>query len=96
MLPKVKQIYDHRNGNQLEVLAISVDTDEKEWKNFVKNGDYSWMNYCDLKGWDGEIPKSYNVQGTPTFILLNKDKTIISKPVTLEALAQKLKDMNLF
>ena len=96
VIPKVKkQIYDHRNDNRLEILAISADTDEKQWKDFVKNENLNWINYCDLKGWESEITKNYNVQGTPTFILLNKDKTIISKPVTLETLESKLKELKI-
>jgi len=95
MLPKVKQIYDHRRDNRLEVLAVSMDTDEKSWSDFVKDGNYGWMNYCDFKGWQGVIPRSYNIQGTPTYILLDKDKTIIAKPVTIEALVLKLKELNI-
>jgi|GEM_PF-3509214 len=96
MLPKIKQIYDHRKNNNLEVLAVSMDTDEASWTDFVKAGGYSWLNYCDLNGWKGTIPKNFNVQGTPTYILLNKDRTIISKPATLELLAEKLKSLDLF
>ena len=96
VVPRIRQIYDHRKTDKLEVLAISMDMDEKSWKDFVQTKNLDWLNYCDLKGWEGEIPKTYNVQGTPTFILVNKDRTIIAKPVTLEALATKLKELNLF
>lgn len=96
VLPKLKQIYDHRVGNRFEVLAISTDTYQKDWQNFLLKENLTWINYCDLKGWDSEIAKSYNVQGTPTYLLLNNQKTIIAKPATLEELVQKLQDLKLF
>lgn len=96
VLPKLKQVYDHRNGNSFEVLAISTDTYQKDWQQFIMNENLTWINYCDLKGWDSPIAKNYNVQGTPTYLLLNKQKTILAKPATLEELVNKLRDLNLF
>ena len=94
MLPELKQVYARKRGNSLEVLAISFDTDKKEWEDFVKKGNYSWLNYSDLKGWNSEIAKSYNIQGTPTYLLLDKGKTVIYKPATLEELVAKLRSLN--
>ena len=94
MLPGLKQVYERKKGNSLEVLAISFDTDKKEWETFVKNGNYSWLNYSDLKGWNSDIAKDYNIQGTPTYLLLNKEKTVIYKPATLEELVNKLRSLN--
>ena len=96
VLPKLKQVYDHRNGPGLEILAISTDTYQQDWQNFIKNENLTWINFCDLKGWDSNITKNYNVQGTPTYLLLNKEKMIIAKPATLEELLSKLKELNLF
>ena len=95
MLPSLKQVYERKKGNSLEVLAISFDTDKKEWESFIKKGNYGWLNYSDLKGWNSDIAKAYNVQGTPTYLLLNKDKTVIYKPATLEELVSKLRALNI-
>lgn len=94
MLPGLKQVYERKKGNSLEVLAISFDTDKTEWETFIKKGNYSWLNYSDLKGWNSDIAKDYSIQGTPTYLLLNKEKTVIYKPATLEELVVKLKSLN--
>jgi peroxiredoxin len=94
-LPKIKQLYDHRQNSSFEILAVSFDTDQKQWQSFLQEGNYGWINYCDLKGWDSPIAKSYNIQGTPTFILLDKNKMIIGKPAELEELIMKLRSLGL-
>jgi peroxiredoxin len=94
-LPKIKQLYDHRQSNSFEILAVSFDTDQKQWQSFLQEGNYGWMNYCDLKGWDSPIAKSYNIQGTPTFILLDKNKMIIGKPAELDELVMRLRSLGL-
>jgi thiol-disulfide isomerase/thioredoxin len=96
MLPSLKKLYDLRRNNSLEILAVSFDTDKKSWQDFLKNGGYSWINYSDLKGWESDIAATYKIKGTPTFILLDKNKRVIAKPATFEELARKLTTLNLF
>ena len=94
MLPELKKIYDRQRGHSLEVLAVSFDTDKTAWQDFIKKGNFSWINYSDLKGWQSDIAKTYDIQGTPTYILLDKGKTVIYKPATLEELFTKLHALN--
>lgn len=94
MLPELKKIYDRQTGHSLEVLAVSFDTDKTAWQDFIKKGNFSWINYSDLKGWQSDIAKAYDIQGTPTYILLDRGKTVIFKPATLEELFTKLHALN--
>ena len=93
-LPLLKKIYDARQAD-FEILAVSFDTHADAWKSFVQEHGLGWINYTDLKGWDSKIATDYDIQGTPTFILLDENKTIISKPVELQDLAQELKRLKI-
>jgi len=93
-LPELKKIYDKQRGHSLEVLAVSFDTDKAAWQDFIKKENFSWINYSDLKGWQSDIAKTYDIQGTPTYILLDKGKKVICKPATLEELFTKLHALN--
>jgi peroxiredoxin len=95
MLPVLKQVYDKRKGPSLEVLAVSLDTQRDIWETFIKKGNYSWMNYSDMKGFNSDIAKAYDIKGTPTFLLLNRDKIVIHKPATIEELVNRLKSLNI-
>jgi thiol-disulfide isomerase/thioredoxin len=89
LLPKIKELYDKKTYD-LEIIAISVDKDEKAYKSALDNGHYSWINGSELKGWDGKTAVDYNVYATPTMFLLDRNKVIISKPITYQELMSVL------
>jgi thiol-disulfide isomerase/thioredoxin len=88
-MPELKKIYDARKAS-FEILAIAQDTDRVVWQKYITDHGFTWINYTDPKGWEGKIPQDYDIQGTPTFILLDRDKTIISKPLELTDLKAEL------
>lgn len=95
-LPFLKKLYDTQKGNRMEVVAISLDTDPKPWQDFVTRNNLGWVNYCDQNGWNSEIARRYLVRGTPTYIILDRDKWVLQKPATFEELAHFLESMQLF
>jgi len=82
-MPKLKKWYDHR-GTDLEVLAISIDTVKNEWIRNIKANGYTWLNGCDLKGWNGNAAKDYSLYATPTLFLLDRNRIILAKPLLYE------------
>lgn len=75
----------------LTTIFVSLDNEEKPWKDFIQKSEISgYTNLCELKGWNGQIEKSYNVYATPTLFLLDKDKKIIAKPINAEELTISL------
>jgi thiol-disulfide isomerase/thioredoxin len=85
MIPQIKNWQKQQNQQDLEIVAISLDSSETEWKNKVRELDIeSWYNLSDLKGWDGEVATEYNIYATPTLIIIGKDRKIISLPVNLD------------
>ncbi len=89
IVPKIMNIY--KDKKQLEILAISLDTNRFEWINFIKDNNLNWLNVSDLKGWDSEAAESYFIYATPTMFLLDKDKKIIAKPLTFKELQRAIK-----
>ena len=97
-VPEIKKAVDDFNsihsplpsggaGGGLITVAISLDTDREQWQKFVtENNLLSFLNFSELKGWQSEVVKKYNVYATPTMFLLNQDKKIVAKPETAEQL----------
>lgn len=95
-LPKILSIYENStNRKKLEVLSISLDKEMHEWKSAIDSANYTWLDACDLKGWDGQAAIDYNVYATPTMFLLDKDKKIVAKPITYEELKSVLQKENI-
>ncbi|MDP1994228.1 MAG: TlpA disulfide reductase family protein, partial [Ignavibacteria bacterium] len=84
ILPQINEL--QKRKKDFEVIAISLDTDKGEWKNFVDKNKLNFMNVSDLKGWDGETAQKYFIYATPTMFLLDATKKIIAKPTTFEEL----------
>ena len=90
LLPEVAKVYDEYKGRGLEILAVSLDVDSVKWRNTITSGNYTWLNYTDLKSWQSPAAQSYNVIATPTMFLLDKDKKIIAKPSTAQDLIHSI------
>ena len=79
---------EYRDSHEgfLEVVAIGIEDDEQAWLRHIENGGYDWINYSSFKRWDCEIAADYQLIGTPTMILLDRDKRFISEPSRVRAL----------
>jgi peroxiredoxin len=92
ILPALKPFYDPENREKLEIIAVSIDTDETAWKNSVTENQFNWINSSELKGWESEIGNLYGLVATPTFFVLDKNKKIIGKPSTEKELQAILEE----
>jgi len=78
-LPEVVDFYKSNKEKGLEVLAITVETELNEWRNYLKEHDLAWIN-----GFDNDFSKQtfrhyYYIPTTPTTLLLDASKTILAK-----------------
>lgn len=95
MMPKVKALYDSQKPKRVEIVAVSLDTDRQSWLDFIKQQKFSWINLCDLKGFNSPAADAYNIYATPTMFLLDKSKTILAKPISYRELEQVLRENGL-
>lgn len=90
-----KQQHASEGANHFMTVAISLDTESEAWQTFVREHNlYQFLNFSELKGWKSDVVKKYNVYATPTMILLDKNKKIIAKPETVNALKNILSTLN--
>lgn len=65
------------------VTVVAVGLEEKEdlkkWESKAKELT-KWRHVCAPGGWDHPIANMYNLYATPTYFILDKNKTIIAKP----------------
>ena len=73
------------NDSNLKVLAIGLEEDAEAWQQATDSLP-NFTNVLGLNKWDNEIGNLYNISATPTYFVLDEDKTIVSKPDTLESL----------
>jgi thiol-disulfide isomerase/thioredoxin len=68
-----------------KVVAISLDDDKTAYEIAIQKFP-ALIHDCDFKKWDGKAVNDYYVYGTPTFLVLDKDKNILGKHTSFEQL----------
>ncbi len=78
------KLYKKYKSKNLEVLGISLDTDNLKWENAILSDGLPWLNASELKGWKSEVVKDYYLTGIPFNILINFDGKILAKNIKLK------------
>ena len=89
--PNVKRVYAEYKDKGFEIFGVSLDNDKDRWLGAIKADGLEWHHVSDLKGWQSEAAKLYQVHSIPQTILLDKEGKIIAKGLRGEALENELK-----
>ncbi|HJZ79759.1 MAG TPA: TlpA disulfide reductase family protein [Pyrinomonadaceae bacterium] len=90
-VPLLKEIYARYRDKGLTLLGISLDDDPKPLQNMVKEKGIDWPQIRD--GSDGSIVRSFNVKGTPTYYLLDREGRIAVKNISIEKLGSAIDEL---
>ena len=82
-IPHLRHVYDAygKGKDAFNMISVSIDDKEKDWKQALKEENMKWTQLCDLKGWKGEVIKKYKIQGVPFCLILDKEGRIIDHGV---------------
>lgn len=93
VIPQIVDIYKKYHPLGLEIVAVSVDTDKKQWTEAIAMNKMIWINLTDLKGMESPAIESYNAFSTPDFFLLDSGKTIIAHPYSPREMQENLEKL---
>ncbi|MBN2861815.1 MAG: redoxin domain-containing protein [Bacteroidales bacterium] len=81
--PKLRDYYNKSRNNGVEVFAICTISDKAAWSKYIEDNKLSWIN-----GWDParstHFDFYYNVQSTPMVYILDRNKKIIAKKISVD------------
>lgn len=90
--PNVVKIYNEYNKQGFTVFSVSLDQDKQRWIDAIAQDGLVWKNHVsDLKGWQSELSKPYQVSGIPFTVLIDKEGKIVKTNLRGEALHEELK-----
>lgn len=91
---KYNKLKFKNNAKGFEVYGVSLDRDQANWVKAIEQDKLVWKSQVsDLKFWQSEAARIYQVQAIPTNWLINEKGIIIAKSLrgpTLEAELNKL------
>lgn len=91
--PNVVLAYNTFKDKNFTVLGVSLDQDKNNWLQAIKVDKLDWTHVSDLKYWDNEVAKMYNIQGIPANMLIDPNGKIIARDLRAQALQDKLKEL---
>lgn len=90
--PALKKAYEQYHPKGLEIVSVSLDNNEKRWKDAILKDGLPWINVSSLKGWKCEVARQYSVTAVPAIYLLDAENRIIATNLRGEQLMQFLKE----
>ena len=89
-LPNVKKAYAEFNDKGFEVVSISIDQKEEDWRKALKEEQLQWPNFR-----DNAVADQFKVKAVPTVYLCDANGNIVAanEECRGEALAAKLKEL---
>lgn len=82
-LKEVPELYEFmKKHKKTSVIAFGIEHEKFEWDEYIKKL-YGWHNVMGThpeSKWENEVVKTYQLTGTPTYFILDKDKKIIAMP----------------
>lgn len=77
--PHLVEIYKKYKDKDFLMISVSMDTDEKSWKNAVKADGLEWIQACNLQGSMSEVAKAYRIAGIPHLFILDGNNKIVAE-----------------
>lgn len=88
--PNVLRLYRKYASHGFEVFAVSLDRTRDSWINAIVQDSLPWIQVSDLKYWQSEAAKTYQVSAIPHTLLIDQEGRILAKKLRGEALEKKL------
>lgn len=74
----LKELYAQYHAKGLEILSISLDTDEEQWHEFAcKAPELPWKQACDLLYWASPITKHYHINKIPCGVIIDRQGNLV-------------------
>ena len=78
-IPQLKEFVKMQKKGKLQVIAIGLEDTPINWKSLVVSYP-EFIHVLALGKWTNKLGVLYNVNATPTYFVLDKDKIITAKP----------------
>ena len=88
--PRLTEIYRKYKDRKFEIVGVSLDDDVSAWKEAIKKDHITWPQVSELKKWDSEVVKIYQIEAIPYTVLIDRHGNIIAKDLPVNELEQKL------
>lgn len=93
-MPVLVRLYERYRDSDFEIVGISLDEDESNWKSAIKRFGIEWPQYIDEGApWKGIAARQYKITQIPQTYLLDKEGKIVGHDLDGEKLIEKIEEL---
>ncbi|TKC06189.1 TlpA disulfide reductase family protein [Pedobacter frigoris] len=92
--PYVVKTFNAFKDKGFTVLSVSLDDDEKKWKDAIEKDGMPWHHVSSLKGWKEPAAALYNVRAIPQNVLVDSSGKIVATNLRAETLYNKVQELS--
>ena len=82
--PTLVKIYKDFNKKGFGIIGVSLDKEAEGWKKAIQDDKLTWTQVSDLKYWDSEAAKLYNVRYIPQNVFVDQNGIILKRKLNEE------------
>ncbi len=90
--PTLVEIYKEYHKKGFEIIGVSLDRDEQQWRDAIKIDKLVWTNVTDLNYWNGEVVKMYNVKYIPQNVFVDSEGKILGRKLAEDEIVNLLEE----
>lgn len=91
--PNVVKVYEKYKNKGFEIFGVSLDKEKAAWVQAIAADKLSWKHGSELAFWNSSFVKTYNIDGIPKTVLVDKNGIILAKDLRGAQLEQKLAEL---
>ena len=91
--PNVVKAYHQFKNKGFDILGVSLDRTREDWVQAIREDGLAWNHVSDLKYFDSQAAKDYNISGIPFSILIDPKGIIVAKNLRGSQLQKKLEEV---
>ncbi len=91
--PNVVKAYKRFKNKGFEVYGVSLDRTKEDWVRAIAEDGLTWTHVSDLRYFDSQAARDYNINAIPFSILLDPNGVILAKNLRGPGLEKKLEEV---
>jgi len=91
-LPHIREIAKKFQGQPLVILSVSLDGDERKWKEFIAKNEMTWPQYREA-GVNGVAARMFGVTAIPHTFIIDADGVLQDEHIGDASIEDKLKKL---
>lgn len=78
-MPELRALYEAHAEDGFEIVGVSLDENPRDARRTIAEFGLPWPQICDGLGKQSPVARSYDVKGTPRYVLIDRDG-LVSAP----------------